>query len=115
MVFGILHIKKPAPWGDKYWCFRNFCHSHASSVNHPGQFTDVDVGKVGCVGDAFSYAKISLRRHIVVGSWRQGNVQDFDGTTVRSYIFGDSTYPSSGAIAAEVLQRASISTSNTIQ
>ena len=83
--------------------------------NHPCQFTYVDVGKVGCVGDAFSYAKISLRRHIVVGSWLQGNVEDFDGTTVRSYIIGDSTCFSSGAIAAEMLQRASIPTSNTIQ
>ena len=54
--------------------------------NHPCQFTYVVVGKVGCVGDAFCYAKISLRRHIVVGSWLQGNVQDFDGNTVRSYI-----------------------------
>ena len=81
----------------------------------PCQFTYVDVGKVGCVGDAFSYAKISLRRHIVVGSRPQGNVQYFDGTTVRSYIIGDSTCFSSGAIAAEMLQRASISTSNTIQ
>ena len=83
--------------------------------DHPCQFTYVNVGKVGCVGDAFSFAKISVRRHIVVGSWLQGNVQDFDGTTVRSYIIGDNKCFSSGAIAAEVLQRASISTSNTIQ
>ena len=86
-----------------------------ASCDHRCQFTDVDIGKVGCVGDAFSYAKISLRRHIVVGSWLQGNVQDFHGTTVRSYVIGDSTRSSSGAIAAEVLQRASISTTNTIQ
>ena len=86
-----------------------------ASCDYRCQFTDVDIGKVGCVGDAFSYAKISLRRHIVVGSWPQGNVQYFDGTTVRSYKIGDSTCFSSGAIAAEVLQRAAISTSNTIQ
>ena len=27
-----VHTKKPALWGDTYWYFRNFCHSHASSV-----------------------------------------------------------------------------------
>ena len=86
-----VHIKKPALWGDTYWCF----------CDHACQFTYVDVGKVGCVGDAFSYLKISLRRHNVVGSWLQGNVQDFDGTTVRSYIIGDSTCFSSGEIASD--------------
>ena len=111
-----MHIKKPALWGYTYWCFRNFFAIHILAVcDHPCQFTYVDVSKVGCVGDAFCYAKISLQRHIVVGSWPQGNMLDFEGTTVRSYIIGDSTCFSSGAIAAEVLQRASISTSNTIQ
>ena len=50
--------------------------------DHRCQFTYVDVGRAGCVGDAFSYAESSLRRRIIEGRWLRGNVQDFDGTVV---------------------------------
>ena len=90
----VLHIKKPALWGDMSWCFKNFIAIHMLAVcDHRFQFTYVDVGRACCVGDAFSYAESFLRRRIVEGGWLQGNVQDFDGTTVRPYIIGDSAFP----------------------
>ena len=56
-----VHIKKPALWGDTYWCFKNFIAIHMlAECDHRCQFTNVDVGRAGCVGDAFSYAKSSL-------------------------------------------------------
>ena len=89
-----VHIKKPALWGDNYWCYKNFIAIHMLTVcDHRCQFTYVDVGGAGCVGDAFSYAESSLRRRIVGGTWLQGNEQDFDGTTVRPYLIGDSAFP----------------------
>ena len=89
-----VHIKKPALWGDNYWCYKNFIAIHMLAVcDHRCQFTYVDVGRAGCVGDAFSYAESSLRRRIVGGTWLQGNEQDFDGTTVRPYLIGDSAFP----------------------
>ena len=47
-----VHIKKPALWGDNYWCYKNFIAIHMLAVcDHRCQFTYVDVGRAGCVGD----------------------------------------------------------------
>ena len=89
-----VHMKKPALWGDNYWCYENFIAIHMLAVcDHRCQFTYVDVGRAGCVGDAFSYGESSLRRRIVGGNWLQDSPQDFDGTTVRPYLIGDSAFP----------------------
>eukprot|EP00117_Sycon_ciliatum_P014843 scpid34720/ scgid14937/ Putative nuclease HARBI1; Harbinger transposase-derived nuclease len=89
-----VHIKKPALWGDNYWCYKNFIAIHMLAVcDHRCQFTFVDVGRAGCVGDAFSYAESSLRRRIVGGRWLQDLHRNFDGTTVRPYLIGDSAFP----------------------
>eukprot|EP00117_Sycon_ciliatum_P039940 scpid76492/ scgid29430/ Putative nuclease HARBI1; Harbinger transposase-derived nuclease len=89
-----VHIKKPALWGDTYWCYKNFIAIIMLAVcDHRCQFTFVDVGRAGCVGDAFTYRESSLRRLITSGEWLSEYAEDLDGVTVKPYLIGDSAFP----------------------
>ena len=88
-----VHIKNPLSGEITTGAIKTSLRFTCWQCDHWCQFTYVDVGGAGCVRDAFSYAESSLRRRIVGGTWLQGNEQDFDGTTIRPYLIGDSAFP----------------------
>ena len=64
-----VHMLKPSVWGDTYWCYKNYIAILVLAVcDHRGQFTFIDVGRAGCVGDAFTWRESSLRRKIHANS-----------------------------------------------
>ena len=86
---------KPSPFGETLsgairitspFCFWPFC-------DHRGHFTFVDVGRAGCVGDAFTYNESSLRRKIHAGSWLVEVEEDIEDCTIKPYIIGDAAFP----------------------
>ena len=89
-----VHMQKPAVWGDTYWCYRNFIAILLLGVcDHQLCFTYVDVGRAGCVGDAYTYNESSLKRRINDGTWLSGVDEDINDCSVRPYLIGDSAFP----------------------
>ena len=88
-----IHMQKPSVWGDTYWCYRNFIAIILLGVcDHRCCFTFVDVGRAGCVGDAYTYNESSLKRRIEAGQWLADIDRDIGGTFVKPYIIGDSAF-----------------------
>lgn len=89
-----IHMLKPSLWGDTYWCYKNYIAIIMVAVcDHRCRFTFVDVGRAGCVGDAFTYGESSLRRKVHGGRWLNEAEVQIEDVVVKPFLIGDSAFP----------------------
>ena len=87
-------MKKPALWGDTYWCYKNRIAILMLGVcDDKGLFTHVDVGRAGSVGDAFAFNHSRLKDRLDADTWLHEYEEDIDGILVKPYLIADSAFP----------------------
>ena len=88
-----MRIVKPEDYGDLFWCYKGYpALILLACVDSKGLFTFVDIGLPGSVGDAAAYNNSQLKRNINNGVWLNAPSWQYQGTTVRPYIVGDSAF-----------------------
>lgn len=89
-----MRIKKPQLWGDHYWCYKQYpAIVVMATVNARGQFTYVDAGRAGSLGDAFTYNNCSLKTKLDAQQVLYEQFQRVGNVWVRPYLVGDSAFP----------------------
>ena len=85
--------------GVAYWCYQRYpAIINFAVVNASGQFTFVDAGRAGTLGDAATYRSSRLEHNILQGSWltireRQEHRNSINGTYIQPYLIGDAAFP----------------------
>ena len=89
-----INMQKPRLWGDSYWCYKNKIAVILLGVcDHNGQFTYIDVGRAGSVGDAYAYRHSGLKAKIDADEWLNEFEQELKDVTVKPYLIGDAAFP----------------------
>ena len=89
-----INMQKPRLWGDSYWCYKNNIAVVLLGVcDRNGQFTYIDVGRPGSVGDAYVYRHSGLKAKIDADKWLNEFEQELKHVTVKPYLIGDAAFP----------------------
>ena len=92
-------ICKPVVWGDHYWCYKYYCAIVVlATVNPRGEFTFVDAGRAGSLGDAYTFNHSRLKEEIVAGKLLNEHVQRVGHVWVRPYLVADSAFALSSTL-----------------
>ena len=67
-----MRIQKPVQWVDRYWCYKSYpAIVVLATVNARVEYTFVDAGRAGNLGDAYAYNNSHLKSKQINGVWVQ--------------------------------------------
>ena len=94
-----MRIRKPVKYVDAYYCYQKYSSILILAVvDASGQFTYIDAGRAGSMGDAATFHASGLEQKINDKTWltileREENRNVLNGTYMRPYLVGDAAFP----------------------
>ena len=90
----LMLIKKPSDFGDTYYCYKHFTAIIVlGCVDARGIFTYVNAGRLGSVGDSYTYRHSLLYQRIANGEWLSHSPRIIEGVSVKPFLLADATFP----------------------
>ena len=87
-------MKKPSDFGDTYFCYKKFIAMIVlACVDVRGIFTYVNAGRLGSLGDSYTYRHSLLFQKIASGEWLAHSPRTISGVNMKPFIIADSAFP----------------------
>ena len=86
-------IKKPEEYGDTYCCYKHFNDIIVlGCVDARRNFTYVNAGRPGSVGDSYAFRHSALYQEISNGEWFTHSPQTIRGVQVKPLLVADAAF-----------------------